>query len=1161
MNIKKIIAVSLCAALVSSTAAITVSATEEELSDRETYLNNHSFGIVGSFTTWGGDDDIQMTDPDGDGVYTAEVTIDPGKYEFRVRADSAWDDSWAAYEENYDRTYNSQHNLVTEVNERTTFTVLFDTTGDDYNLWTVSTEGLPDITPEPEPEPEPEELIISNHSVGITGSFTQWGAEPDIRMYDPDGDGIYTGEFEVDDEGEYEFKVRLDDEWIYSWGDNDNQTGYTLNSSQPMSFTVSQPSNVTVELDTNGSPEYWYITISTSDKENDDDKPSLDLSDHSVGIVGSFNNWRGPDVTMNDDDGDGVWSGVVDIPTVTEPMLNGNTVTFRVRLDEDWDYSWGIYESDYVRTFNSQTNCFVEAEKGMHLKIYVTLDTTRNSPQAIESGAIDADEPEDYNLWVVDYDYEVVDNDDMFAYEEKDDGIWITGFDESVSELEIPDEIDGVPVVGIDEYAFCSSSGLKKVVICDTIKEIAEGAFYGCSDLEEVVFEGTVGNIGEYAFADCESLTSIAIPEGIRTLSSYVLAYDTSLTKVELPDTLEEIEYGAFAYTSNLEEINVSARNSILSSYDGALYDDDLTTLIMCPNGKKSIEIPDTVTAISDSAFANCSDITEIELPDSLTTIGRSAFIRSGLKSINIPASVESMGFGLFAYCNDMETITVDGDNAVYSSFKGMLLNKEQTKLIYCPQAKSEVIDIPDTVKEIGQAAFADCSKIKIVVIPVGVETISSGAFQGATELMAVSIPDTVVDIAETALLGNEKLTIVGYERSAAQAYAETNNINFYKIPQLVNTSTVESEVVEPGTKVVINGSAEGGCDGYTYAFYYKRTVNTKWNKIGTEFGDATTASFKPVDEAEFDVKVIVMDSYGKKAEKIIKVTAAEKSLANNSFLSASRVPAGTKVTISGKAENGTAPYTYAFYYKRTVNTKWKKIGTEFGTADTATLTPLDPAEYEIKVIVKDAKGKTAEKVMKLTSTESNALVNNSTVNTLEASVGDDIRLMGIAAGGEGQYKYAYYFKRSVNSKWNKIGKEFDSSLRATLVPTAAADYDLKVIVKDKTGATAEKTFKVSVAEKMALKNTSVINKDTIVKAGTTITFSGMVVGGTKPVTYQFMFKRSANSKWNSISYGNREGTFAKFTPTAASEYDLKCIAVDANGTKAEKIIRITAVE
>ena len=148
------------------------------------------------------------------------------------------------------------------------------------------------------------------------------------------------------------------------------------------------------------------------------------IKDHSVGIVGSFNQWGGtdeapiPDVPMTDDDGDGIYEGTVTIEEATEDMVveatmddgKGNQVargmtgiTFKVRLDGGWLDSWGDYEPAYVRTGNSQTNCCVECAVGDKVVIKVQLDTTRNTQQAIDDGQIAADDEVFFDLIPVTY--------------------------------------------------------------------------------------------------------------------------------------------------------------------------------------------------------------------------------------------------------------------------------------------------------------------------------------------------------------------------------------------------------------------------------------------------------------------------------------------------------------------------------------------------------------------------------------------------------------------------------------------------------------------------------------------------------------------------------------------------------------------------------------
>ena len=295
--------------------------------------------------------------------------------------------------------------------------------------------------------------------------------------------------------------------------------------------------------------------------------------------------------------------------------------------------------------------------------------------------------------------------------------------------------------------------------------------------------------------------------------------------------------------------------------------------------------------------------------------------------------------------------------------------------------------------------------------------------------------------------------------------------------------------------------------------------------------------------------------SNGKTATVVVTVKDTD-ILVNTSTISSETLVLGKKLTITGAAEKGTSPYTYAYYYKRSTNTKWNVIGTEFGTATTATFKPTAAADYDIKVVVKDAAGKTAEKIFKLTVIP--GLTNTSWLNAEKVQIGDDIRVTGGAEGGAGGYKYAFYFKRSANSKWNKIGTEFGTKTYGITIPQAAVGYDMKVIVKDSAGNTAEKIFKVTVVESMPLTNISFLSAYDV-PVGKTVTAAGRFVGGARPCTYEFYFKRTANTKWNKLSYGSAAGTYAKFTPTAAASYDIKVIAIDSKGTRVSKVMTITA--
>lgn len=124
----------------------------------------------------------------------------------------------------------------------------------------------------------------------------------------------------------------------------------------------------------------------------------------------------------------------------------------------------------------------------------------------------------------------------------------------------------------------------------------------------------------------------------------------------------------------------------------------------------------DIVVEIADNAFKNCNTVKGIELPDTLTHIGAYAFYGSTIRDIEIPSTVKSIGNYAFCGCKYLGAISVDKENAYYSSISGVLYNKEGSTLITYPAGKTDnFVNISRDVTAISNMAFYRCSSIKKV--------------------------------------------------------------------------------------------------------------------------------------------------------------------------------------------------------------------------------------------------------------------------------------------------------------------------------------------------------------------------------------------------------------------------------------------------------------
>ena len=80
----------------------------------------------------------------------------------------------------------------------------------------------------------------------------------------------------------------------------------------------------------------------------------------------------------------------------------------------------------------------------------------------------------------------------------------------------------------------------------------------------------------------------------------------------------------------------------------------------LCENKKiRSIEIPDSVTSLGDSAFARCINLQSVRLSKNIREISNWAFEGTALTVVEIPNSVKYIGQEAFEDCTSLHTVVL----------------------------------------------------------------------------------------------------------------------------------------------------------------------------------------------------------------------------------------------------------------------------------------------------------------------------------------------------------------------------------------------------------------------------------------------------------------------------------------------------------------------
>ena len=356
----------------------------------------------------------------------------------------------------------------------------------------------------------------------------------------------------------------------------------------------------------------------------------------------------------------------------------------------------------------------------------------------------------------------------------------VSGKGIATGDIVIPKEYRGKPVTAIGTKAFFNKSDVDTVTLHDGITSIGEQAFANCSYLTSVNLPDAITYIGPSAFSGCRVLScEIVIPDGVTEIYQSTFAYCVSLPKITIGSGVTAIGQKAFTDCKALTEIL----------------------------------IPSGVEYIGEYAFANCIGVTALTIEDGVTELGLYAFAAdTAIETVAIPDSVKIINEGVFYKCSKLKNVTLGegvekiglvafeetqlwADSPTNEVYIGKwLLGLKDYLVAYVDIADGTygiasyalygtpdvaAFEIADSVRIIGDYAFAECTMIS-VVIGKGVEIIGEGAFENSYNLTNVILGSFNSDygtIAESSLR-----TIGSY------AFRNCSSVESIEIPDTVRS-------------------------------------------------------------------------------------------------------------------------------------------------------------------------------------------------------------------------------------------------------------------------------------------------------------------------------------------------------------------------------------
>lgn len=287
----------------------------------------------------------------------------------------------------------------------------------------------------------------------------------------------------------------------------------------------------------------------------------------------------------------------------------------------------------------------------------------------------------------------------------------------------------GEGIVSIDSYAFWGCSALESITFGDMVDSIGEGAFLSCGCLSVALFCGNAptsfgGGATSSAVFNGNSNFTIFYRSGTTgwtspTWNGYpAVCRDDVATDFSTLDSDNRNVQGIYFQLNSTSMTATVGKNTTADNNAG--YAGGQSGNIVIPDTVTTGEDTYNVIGINQYAFANCAWINTISIGKNISSIEPSAF----------------------RGCKNLTTITVSQDNLQFADQDGVLFDKNALYLYAYPAGRTDSsYTIPDSCDTVGTMSFYGAANLTSISVPNSVKNIGKQAFAQCTALEEAVLP------------------------------------------------------------------------------------------------------------------------------------------------------------------------------------------------------------------------------------------------------------------------------------------------------------------------------------------------------------------------------------------------------------------------------------